>query len=124
MFEGVAEEAIRFYVSLFADAEITTMERYEAGEAGEEGTVKRAAFVIKGQEFMAFDSAIKHGFTFTPSISLFVQCETGEEIDRLYGKLSDGGQALMPLGNYGFSEKFGWISDRFGVSWQLNLEAK
>ncbi len=60
-------------------------------------------------------------FTFTPSFSIFVTCNTEEELDNLYEKLGEGRQALMPLGDYGFSKKFGWINDRFGVSWQLNL---
>ena len=70
---------------------------------------------------MCSDSFVKHPFTFTPSISNFVTCSSEEELDNLYEKLNEGGQALMPLNNYGFSKKFGWVNDRFGVSWQLNL---
>lgn len=70
---------------------------------------------------MCIDSPMKHGFTFTPAISLFVQCADEAELNRLYAALADGGAELMPLGNYGFSPKFGWVNDRFGVSWQLNL---
>lgn len=61
-----------------------------------------------------------HAFNFTPSMSLFVDCENEEEISHLYNALSAGGAVLMPLGNYGFSPRFGWVNDRFGVSWQLN----
>jgi len=68
------------------------------------------------------DSNIKHDFTFTPSVSLFVTCETEEEIDRLFAGLSEGGQVLMPLAQYPFSPKFAWVQDRFGLSWQLSLE--
>jgi predicted 3-demethylubiquinone-9 3-methyltransferase (glyoxalase superfamily) len=64
---------------------------------------------------------MKHGFTFTPSISLFVDCESEAELDAAFGVLSEGGKILMPPSNYGFSTKFTWVSDRFGVSWQLNL---
>ncbi|HEX4815113.1 MAG TPA: VOC family protein, partial [Nonomuraea sp.] len=64
---------------------------------------------------------VQHGFTFTPSMSLYVTCDTEEEIDRRYAALVEGGAALMPLGSHGFSRKFGWVNDRFGVSWQLNL---
>jgi predicted 3-demethylubiquinone-9 3-methyltransferase (glyoxalase superfamily) len=64
---------------------------------------------------------VKHQFSFTPSFSIFVTCDTEEELDNLYEKLLIDGQALMPLGDYGFSKKFGWLNDRFGVSWQLNL---
>jgi len=62
---------------------------------------------------------IKHEFTFTPSMSLFVACETEAEIEDLFEKLSQGGKVLMPLESYPFSPKFGWVNDRFGVSWQL-----
>lgn len=110
-----------FYTSLFEDSEILAITRYGTGEAGAEGTVQHATFSLAGQVFMCIDSSVKHEFTFTPSISLYVQCETEEEIDRLYASLTDKGEAAMPLGSYGFSAKFGWVIDRFGVSWQLNL---
>ncbi len=71
--------------------------------------------------FMATDSPVKHDFAFTPAMSLFVDCATEAEIEALYAKLSEGGQVLMPLNAYPFSPKFGWLSDKFGVSWQLNL---
>jgi len=70
---------------------------------------------------MAFDSPAPHNFTFTPAISLFVTCETEEELGRLYAALLEDGEVAMPLGEYGFSRRFGWVVDRFGVSWQLNL---
>ncbi len=59
-------------------------------------------------------------FTFTPSISLFVECKSEVELDEAFNRLAEGGAVLMPLNNYGFSKKFGWLNDRFGVSWQLN----
>lgn len=119
--DGKAEEAMNFYTSLIEDSSITNIVRYGANESGDEGTVMQATFTLKGQEVMCIDSNIKHQFTFTPSFSLFVTCSTEEELDTLYRKLNEGGQALMPLGDYGFSKKFGWLNDRFGVSWQLNL---
>ena len=121
MFEGTATEAMNLYVSVFGGSEILEVERYGPGEQGAEGTVKTASFTLAGQEFLCIDSPIKHGFTFTPSISLFVECESEAELDAAFNRLSDGGSVLMPVGNYGFSTKFGWLSDRFGVSWQLNL---
>ncbi|QTC41625.1 VOC family protein [Bacillus sp. V3] len=120
--DGKAEEAMNFYTSLVEDSEITDIVRYGANENGDEGTVMQAAFTLKGQEFMCIDSNINHQFTFTPSFSIYVTCDTEEELDHLYEKLNEGGQALMPVGNYGFSKKFGWLNDRFGVSWQLNLQ--
>jgi predicted 3-demethylubiquinone-9 3-methyltransferase (glyoxalase superfamily) len=119
--DGKAEEAMNYYISIIDDSEITSIVRYGAKEAGDEGTVMQATFSLKGQEFMCIDSNVKHQFSFTPSISIFVTCDTEEEINNLYQKLIDGGQALMPIGDYGFSQRFGWLNDRFGVSWQLNL---
>ncbi|MCL6572060.1 MAG: VOC family protein [Bacillus sp. (in: Bacteria)] len=121
MFEGNAEEAMNCYTSLIENSEITSIARYGANEAGIEGSVFQATFSLKGQEFMCIDSYVKHGFTFTPSFSIYYTCETDEEIGRLYENLLEGGQALMPLDDYSFSKKFGWIVDRFGVSWQFNL---
>ena len=121
MFEGTAEEALKFYVSLFQDSEIVEIERYGPGEQGPEGSFKRAAFTLAGQDFICLDSPVKHEFTFTPSISLFVDCENDAEIEGIYSQLSNEGTILMPLDKYDFSRKFGWVNDRFGVSWQLNL---
>ncbi|MFC3572014.1 VOC family protein [Streptomyces yaanensis] len=121
MFEGKAEEAMTFYTSLFDDAGIIDVSRYGADAPGEEGTVQHATFSLAGQRFMCIDSATKHDFGFTPAVSLYVQCEDEAEIDRLYAALAEHGAELMPLGSYGFSTKFGWVNDRFGVSWQLNL---
>ena len=118
---GKAEQAVGFYTSLFKESRIVSIERYRAGERGPEGTVKLAVFTLNGKEFMAIDSAGPHRFTFTPAISLFVECESLDEIERVYRSLSDGGMALMELGDHGFSKRFGWIQDKFGVSWQLNL---
>jgi predicted 3-demethylubiquinone-9 3-methyltransferase (glyoxalase superfamily) len=122
MFEGRAEEAMNFYVSLFGNSKITDVERYGPNEPGPEGSVKYASFNINGYQLMCIDSPIKHAFTFTPSISIWVTCVDEAELNRAYDQLSAGGQIMMPLDNYGFSQKFGWVSDRFGVSWQLNLE--
>jgi predicted 3-demethylubiquinone-9 3-methyltransferase (glyoxalase superfamily) len=118
---GDAEEAMNFYVSLFDDGKVVAVERYGPGEPGPEGTVKHALFTLAGREYMCIDSVPKHDFTFTPSMSLFVDCDSEEQIQRLYDALGEGRQALMPLGSYGFSTKFGWVNDRFGVSWQLSL---
>lgn len=115
-----AEEAIRFYVSLFEDGEILSLEKYDANGAGKEGTVFRATFRVAGQTFMAIDSPPVHDFTFTPSFSIFIECDSEAEFNRLAVALGEGGGVLMPADNYGFSKKFTWLADRFGVSWQLN----
>lgn len=80
-----------------------------------------ASFTLKGQLFMCIDSSTRHNFTFTPAISLFVTCDTEDEINRVFAKLSQDGAVLMPLMATPVSEKFGWIQDKYGVSWQLNL---
>jgi predicted 3-demethylubiquinone-9 3-methyltransferase (glyoxalase superfamily) len=121
MFEGRAEEAMRFYVGLFRGGEIVRDERWGAEQPGREDSIKLAHFRLAGHDLLCSDSPVRHQFTFTPSISLFVDCEEEAELDRVYEQLSAGGGILMPLGSYGFSRKFGWVNDRFGVSWQLNL---
>ncbi len=74
-----------------------------------------------GQTVRCTDSFVKHAFAFTPAFSLFLDCGSIEQIEQLFAKLSEGGSVDMPLGSYGFSRRFGWLNDRFGVSWQLNL---
>ncbi len=118
---GKAEEAMNYYISFIEDSDITSITRYGANESGDEGTVMQATFSLKGQEFMCIDSNVTHQFTFTPSFSIFLTCDSDEEIESLYKKLLEDGEALMPIDDYGFSKKFGWVNDRFGVSWQLNL---
>ncbi len=119
---GRAEEAMNLYTSLFKQSEILSITRYGENEAGAVGTVQHATFTLNGQEFMCIDSNAPHPFTFTPSVSLYVRCDTEAEIDAVFAKLSQDGQIHMPLDEYPFSKKYGWVSDKFGVSWQLNLE--
>lgn len=121
MFQGGAEAAINFYRSVFPELEVVSIAHYGPEGPGAEGSVMQAAFTIAGQTIMCVDSPMKHAFTFTPSFSLFVDCESDAEIEGLAAALADGGDLLMPLDNYGFSRRFAWVSDRFGVSWQLNL---
>lgn len=123
MFEGQAAEAMAFYESVFADAEIVFIDRFGPAEHGQEGTVKAGRMRVAGLELHFFDSAVKHAFTFTPSFSIFVTCESEAELDETFAKLAEGGTVLMPPDRYWFSQKFAWVNDRFGVSWQLNLEA-
>ena len=70
---------------------------------------------------LAIDSPVTHAFTFTPSMSLFVDCDSAATLDSAFARLAQGGHVYMPIAVYGFSRRFGWCSDRFGVSWQLNL---
>ena len=116
-----AEEAMNFYASVFAGARIVAIERYGADAAEREGSVKRADFDLRGHALVFIDSPPVHAFTFTPSISIYVDCTGEEELERAFATLSAGGQVFMPLDDYGFSARFGWVADRYGVSWQLNL---
>ena len=121
--DGNAQAALDLYLATFPDSRLVRAERYAEGEAGPAGSIKVAVFTLCGREFMCSDSPINHGFAFTPSSSTFVDFDSVAELERAFGLLSEGGQVLMPLGNYGFSQRFGWVNDRFGVSWQLNLPA-
>jgi len=121
MFEGRAEEAMRFYISLFPGGEILDITRYGRDGPGAEGSVIRARFRLAGQTVQCIDSPISHAFTFTASFSFFVDCESEAELRGLHESLVEGGETFMPLGDYGFSRLFAWIGDRFGVAWQLNL---
>jgi predicted 3-demethylubiquinone-9 3-methyltransferase (glyoxalase superfamily) len=121
MFEGKAEEAMTWYVSLIKNSAVVSIERYGPQGPGKEGSVVHATFALNGRAFMCIDSPVKHKFTFTPAMSLFVDCESISEVDRLFVALSDGGQVMMPLDAYPFSKRFGWLADKYGVSWQLRL---
>lgn len=122
-FDDKAEEAVNFYTSIFKNSKIGNTSRYDKAGAEvsgrKEGSVMTMEFELEGFKF----SALNGGpiFKFTPAISFFVGCESVEEVEELYTKLIEGGVALMPLDNYGFSEKFGWVNDKYGVSWQINM---
>jgi predicted 3-demethylubiquinone-9 3-methyltransferase (glyoxalase superfamily) len=121
MFTGKAEEAMRLYVSIIPDSEIIDVERYGSDEDGPEGSIRRATFHIAGQTFMCIDSPVEPDFEFTPSVSFFLDCESESHLDSLFERLFQGGDVLMPIGEYPFSRRFVWFTDRFGVSWQLNV---
>ena len=107
---GKAEEATDYYLSIFKDAKRGAIARYPAGmEPEKEGTIMFTDFTLAGQWFTAMDSARQHAFTFTEGVSLIVECDTQEEIDYYWEKLSAVPEA----------EQCGWIKDRFGVSWQI-----
>ncbi len=123
-FNNQAEEAVNFYVSLFKNSKIGTVSRYQGKEVEKvsgqkEGTVLTVDFQLCGLNFLALNGGPI--FKFNPSISFAVSFETEKEIDDLWAKFLAGGEVLMPLQEYPYSKKFGWIQDKFGVSWQLNL---
>jgi predicted 3-demethylubiquinone-9 3-methyltransferase (glyoxalase superfamily) len=121
MFTGEASAALELYASIFPSFRVASVERYGPGGPGPEGSVKIAEASMDGHLLIVIDSPVKHAFTFTPAMSLFVDCESVEELDAAFARLAEGGQVYMAIDNYGFSRRFGWCSDRFGVSWQLNL---
>lgn len=107
MFNNQTEEAVNLYVSVFKNSKIVSMNRSSEGAPGSKGSVISASFVLEGQEFTAFNGG-PH-FTFSEGISLYVNCETQQEVDELWDKLSQGGG----------KGQCGWLKDRFGVSWQI-----
>jgi predicted 3-demethylubiquinone-9 3-methyltransferase (glyoxalase superfamily) len=121
MFASGAEKAMDFYISLFPGSRIESMDRYEASGPGVEGSIKLATLNLLGRKLEFFDSPVQHAFTFTPAISFVVVCESVEEVDGLFAALSEGGQVLMGLDAYPFARRYGWVNDRFGVSWQLRF---
>ena len=121
MFEGKAEEAMTLYVSLFPGSAIGEVTRFGPEGPGAGGSIMRASFTLGGHSVLCFDSPVKHAFTFTPAFSFFVDCTSEEQLRSCAATLGEGGSELMPLGSYGFSRKFAWLNDRFGVSWQINL---
>jgi predicted 3-demethylubiquinone-9 3-methyltransferase (glyoxalase superfamily) len=106
-FDGKAEEAVNFYVSIFENSKVGRISRYGDAGPGPKGTVMSATFQLEGQEFYALNGGPQ--FSFTPAISFFVNCETQSEVDELWERLSAGGE----------TKQCGWLQDKFGVSWQI-----
>jgi len=106
-FDGKAEEAMNFYVSVFKNSKVVRVSRYGAAGPGPKGTVMSATFQLDGQDFFALNGGPQ--FTFSPAISFFVNCETQQEVDELWEKLSEGGE----------KGRCGWLKDKYGLSWQI-----
>lgn len=106
-FDGKAEEAVNFYVSVFKNSKTLSVSRYGDAGPGPKGTVMTVAFELDGQQFVALNGG-PH-FTFSPAISFVVSCETQEEVDHFWEKLSEGGKEVQ----------CGWLEDKYGVSWQV-----
>jgi predicted 3-demethylubiquinone-9 3-methyltransferase (glyoxalase superfamily) len=106
-FDGKAEEAINFYISIFKNSKIESISRYGEEGPGPKGAVMSGTFQLDGQQFMALNGGPQ--FTFSPAISFFVNCETQQEVDELWEKLSEGGE----------KHRCGWLKDKYGVSWQI-----
>jgi predicted 3-demethylubiquinone-9 3-methyltransferase (glyoxalase superfamily) len=106
-FDGKAEEAMNFYVSTFKNSKIVSVTRYGEGGPGPKGAVMTARFHLDGQEFFALNGGPQ--FTFSPAVSFFVNCETQQDVDELWEKLSEGGE----------KQRCGWLKDKYGLSWQI-----
>jgi predicted 3-demethylubiquinone-9 3-methyltransferase (glyoxalase superfamily) len=106
-FDGSAQEAASFYISIFKNSKMGKISRYGDAGPGPKGSVMSVTFQIEGQEFFALNGGPQ--FKFTPAISFFVNCETQQEVDDLWEKLSAGGR----------TDRCGWLEDKFGVSWQI-----
>jgi predicted 3-demethylubiquinone-9 3-methyltransferase (glyoxalase superfamily) len=106
-FDGKAEEAMNFYISIFKNSKVVSVARYGEAGPGPKGTVMTAKFELNGQEFVALNGGPQ--FTFTEAISFVVNCETQQEVDAFWEKLSEGGE----------KSRCGWLKDKYGLSWQV-----
>lgn len=119
MFQGAADEAVELYASVFPEFDVRESDRYEKGDMV--GQLRTAQVVFAGHELIVFNSPPMHDFSFTPSMSLFVEFDDADALKQAFDALCEDGQVAMPLDDYGFSSLFGWCQDRFGLSWQLSL---
>jgi predicted 3-demethylubiquinone-9 3-methyltransferase (glyoxalase superfamily) len=106
-FDDKAEEAVNFYVSVFKNSKVVSVTRYGEAGPGPKGSVMSATFQLDGQDFYALNGGPQ--FKFTPALSLFVNCQTQQEVDELWEKLSAGGR----------KDRCGWLNDKYGLSWQI-----
>ena len=116
-----AEKAMNFYVALFDNSSVIEVKRWGKGAPVEEGRIMQARFELDGKQFMCSDSPAVHDWDFAPAHSQYIDCESEEEFERLFSALSKNGNIMMPPANYGFSQKFAWLTDQFCISWQFNL---
>ena len=117
---GKAESALNLYQSVFPGFSVTSIEKY-GPEDDASGQIKIAEINFNGHRLFVIDSPVQHKFDFTPSVSLFINFDSATDLDQAFARLAVDGSIMMPLDDYGFSSRFGWLSDAFGVSWQLNL---
>lgn len=133
-FHGNAEEAMNFYTSVFENSEIVHVIRARAEDAGwTEGTLQYGIFKIAGQQVICmntpppgsrpYNTAPWHEFRFNPAITIYVERDSKEDFDKLYEALTESGEIYLPAQSYGFSPKFAWVNDRYGISWRINLSS-
>ena len=121
LFQGEAEEAFHYYQRVFPEAEALAINRYPADAGEMAGKLLPTRLTIAGYTLMLADSPNPNEFSFTPSTSIYINFEDEDELMDVHDHLVAGGDVFMPLDDYGFSQQFAWIQDKFGVSWQLNL---
>lgn len=122
MFQGNAQQAIDLYSELFPGFRVQLVQHYDEQDTGPR-RIKYAAIDFERHSLVFTDSPVSHDFSFTPAVSLHVNLATDAELERIFTRLAAGGEVLMPIDDYGFSARFGWLNDRFGLSWQLNVPA-
>ena len=122
MFQGEAKEALALYQETFSDFHLLQIHHYPDSAGESANKVESAVIEINGQQIQMIDSPVEHNFSFTPSFSFFLTFTADDEFESVFAALSEGGDVLMPPDDYGFSRRFAWLNDPYGVSWQLNLE--
>ncbi|MWB78976.1 VOC family protein [Pseudooceanicola sp. 216_PA32_1] len=116
MFQGTAAEAVETYCAILPDA------RAEVVQNDGAGAPQLWRLEVAGTEIMVLDSPAVHDFDLTASLSFYLTCDSSEEVDRLYAALAEDGKVMMPLDSYPFAERYAWVTDRFGLSWQIRTK--
>lgn len=116
MFQGTAAEAVDTYCAVLPDASAEVVQHDGAGAP------QLWRLEVAGQEIMVLDSPAVHDFDLTPSLSFYLTCDTAGEVERLFAALAEDGRVMMPLDTYPFAERYAWVVDRFGLSWQIRTK--
>lgn len=123
-FDNNAEDAVKFYTSIFGHSEMSSITRYNEASTNtsgqKAGTAMKISFKLEGQNFTALNGGAH--FKLNQAISFFVYCESDTKIKKIYNKLCEGGKIFFPLDKYDWSERYAWVQDKFGLSWQLDVD--
>jgi predicted 3-demethylubiquinone-9 3-methyltransferase (glyoxalase superfamily) len=123
-FTGQGRDALELYAAVFPNAEVEQRTEFGPGEDGVEGTLRQAVLKIGKGRVRLIDTPHRTGFHFSSAMSLFVDCDSAQDVDAIAAALSEGGETLMPADTYDFAERFAWVADPFGVNWQLSYGAR
>ncbi|WP_372634530.1 VOC family protein [Alcanivorax jadensis] len=123
MYQGQANQALALYADAIPCFTLVRKDLFGPEGPGKEGSVQEAVFAIGNTTVHCIDSPVTHGFDFTPSTSLCLTLDDRPTVERVFAALAKKGKSLMPLDDYGFNPCFGWLQDRFGVSWQISLKS-